>query len=101
VLAVAGLVAGEAGRFDPGALTWASAGAFAYLVVPGSLVAYGAFVRLLARVPVTTVSTYAYVNPVVAVAAGALLLGEVVTPTVLAGAVVVLGSVAVLVSARA
>jgi drug/metabolite transporter (DMT)-like permease len=101
VLAVAGLVAGEAGRFDPGALTWASAGAFAYLVVPGSLVAYGAFVWLLARVPVTTVSTYAYVNPVVAVAAGALLLGEVVTPTVLAGAVVVLGSVAVLVSARA
>jgi hypothetical protein len=63
----------------------------AYLVIPGSLVAYGAFVWLLANVPVTTVSTYAYVSPVVAVA---------VTLTIAAGAVVVLASVAVLVSPR-
>jgi len=77
-----------------------SLAAFAYLVGPGSLVAYAAFVWLLANVPISTVSTYAYVNPVVAVVVGWALLSEKITPAIAAGAVAVLASVAVIVRDR-
>ena len=97
-LAVAGLAAGEkidSGRFSGDALL-----AFAYLVGPGSLVAYAAFVWLLANVPISTVSTYAYVNPVVAVFVGWALLDEEITPAIAAGALAVLASVALIVRDR-
>ncbi len=60
-----------ASHWTPGAV-----GAVAYLVTFGSLVGYTAFVWLLEHVPVAKVATYAYVNPVVAVILGAILLGE-------------------------
>lgn len=50
--------------------------ALAYLVIPGSIVAFTAYGYALERLPLTTVSTYAYVNPVVAVLAGAVFLAE-------------------------
>ena len=93
-LAIAGLALGEAGDVRPGAFSADSLWAFAYLVVPGSLVAYTAFVWLLRNAPIRLVATYAYVNPVVAVAIGALLLGENVTPAMAAGGALILGSVA-------
>ena len=63
-----------------------------YLVLVGSLVAFSAYVWLLAHAPISLTATYAYVNPVVAVLLGALVLGEPVTAAVVAGgAVVVLG----------
>jgi drug/metabolite transporter (DMT)-like permease len=83
-----------------GALTWASAGAFVYLLLPGSLLAYGAFVWLLDNARIATVSTYAYVNPVVAVGAGWALLGEQVTATMAAGATLILGAVVLVVRER-
>ena len=66
--------------------------ALAYLVGFGSLLAYSAYVYLLANAPISLVGTYAYVNPVVAVFLGWLILSEPVTSAiVLGGAIVVLG----------
>ena len=64
-----------------------------YLGVFGSLVGFTAFAYCLNELPATTVGTYAYVNPVVAVALGALLLGEPLSPGLLTGGVLILLSV--------
>jgi drug/metabolite transporter (DMT)-like permease len=98
MLAVAGLAAGE--KIDPGRFSGDALLAFAKHVGPGSLVAYAAFVWLLANVPISTVSTYAYVNPVVAVFVGWALLDEEITPAIAAGALAVLASVALIVRDR-
>jgi drug/metabolite transporter (DMT)-like permease len=100
VLVIAGMSAGELDDLRPDAFSSDSLLAFAYLVVPGSLVAYSAFVWLLRNAPIGTVATYAYVNPVVAVAVGALLLGERVGATMAAGGALILGSVALVVAQR-
>lgn len=66
--------------------------AMAYLVLAGSALAYTAYLYALAHLPVSTVSLYAYVNPLIAVALGALLLGEPLsTRIVLASALVLVG----------
>jgi drug/metabolite transporter (DMT)-like permease len=93
-MALVGLVAGEAGEVDVGAFSAESVLAFAYLVVMGSLVAFFAYTWLLANAPVSQVATYAYVNPVVAIALGALFVGEEVTPLVAVAAIVIVASVA-------
>jgi len=67
---------------------------FAYLVTFGSLVGFTAYVWLLDNAPIGTVATYAYVNPVVAIALGALVLHESLTWTIGAGAALVLACVA-------
>ena len=67
--------------------------ALLYLIVFGSLVAFTAFVWLLAHMPATRVASHAYVNPIVAVALGYFAAGEVVTMRMLAGTVLVLTSV--------
>src|SRR3954467_8272715 len=111
---IAGLLAGEAAAPPPGAF---SAGAtrglrrgafpaesiiaFAYLVVFGSLLAFTAYAWLLANAPISQVATYAYVNPVVAIALGAPVAGEDITPAAAAGAAVILSSVAVTVRQEA
>ncbi|MFF9866761.1 EamA family transporter [Streptomyces sp. NPDC013953] len=87
-----GLVRGEQRGLDPGAFSARSWTAFAYLVLFGSLIAFTAYAWLLQSAPLSLVATYAYVNPVVAVALGALLLHEALTwPIALGGAVVVAG----------
>jgi drug/metabolite transporter (DMT)-like permease len=99
---LAGLAAatGELRRFDPAQVSGRSWLALAYLIVPGSLLAMTCYVIALRRLPTAAVSTYAYVNPVVAVGLGALLLGEHFTPVTLTGGGVVLVSVALLLSRR-
>jgi drug/metabolite transporter (DMT)-like permease len=67
--------------------------ALLYLIVCGSLLAFTAFVWLLARMPATRVASHAYVNPVVAVALGYFVAGEVITSRTLVGAALVLTSV--------
>jgi drug/metabolite transporter (DMT)-like permease len=67
--------------------------ALLYLVVCGSLIGFTAFVWLLARMPATRVASHAYVNPVVAVALGYFVAGEVVTTRTLIGTALVLASV--------
>jgi drug/metabolite transporter (DMT)-like permease len=64
-----------------------------YLIVFGSLLAFTAFVWLLAHMPATRVSSHAYVNPIVAVALGYFAAGEVITWRIIAGSVLVLVSV--------
>jgi drug/metabolite transporter (DMT)-like permease len=68
-------------------------GAVAYLVAFGSLVGFTAFAYCLHELPATTVGTYAYVNPVVAVFLGWLILGESLTPGLLAGGALIVLSV--------
>jgi drug/metabolite transporter (DMT)-like permease len=97
-LVLTGLAAatGELARIDPARVSTASLLGLLYLIGPGSLLALTCYVIALRRLPTSVVSTYAYVNPVVAVSLGALFLGERPTlATLLGGAVVVL-SVAML-----
>jgi drug/metabolite transporter (DMT)-like permease len=68
-------------------------GALAYLAVFGSLVGFTAFAYCLDTLPATTVGTYAYANPVVAVALGALVLGEPLSPGLLVGGVLIVAAV--------
>jgi len=92
LLGVAAAVTGEGS--DVHVPSAAAIAAIAYLVVFGSLVAYTAYGWLLAHVPTKVVATHGYVNPVVAVALGCLLLGEPLTATTFAaGALVVLSVV--------
>lgn len=69
------------------------AAAVGYLIIFGSLVGFGAYVWLLDNVPAPKVATYAYVNPVVAVLIGWLLLGEKVNRFMLLGMVAIVGAV--------
>jgi drug/metabolite transporter (DMT)-like permease len=88
LLGVAGGFAGEASQLQ--VPSWESLGAFAYLLVVGSLVTYTAYGWLLQKASATLVTTYAYVNPIVAVLLGALVLGERLTPAMaLAGGAIV------------
>jgi drug/metabolite transporter (DMT)-like permease len=100
-LTVVGLAHGDGDRLDVSAVPAAGWWALAYLVVVGSLIAYTAYFWLLSHAPLQLVSTYAYVNPVVAVILGWLLLGEQVTvPVVAGGALAVAGVVIVISSER-
>jgi drug/metabolite transporter (DMT)-like permease len=75
----------------------ASIAAWVYLVTFGSIVGYSAYVWLLANAPLATVSTYAYVNPVVAIGLGVLFRGEQLTWRLVLGAAIVVASVAAVV----
>ncbi|MFD2766329.1 EamA family transporter [Micromonospora eburnea] len=97
-LAVVAAVRGEFADFSPADVTARSWAALAYLMVAGSLVAFTAYVWLLHHAPISLVATYAYVNPAVAVALGALLAAEPVTHQVLLGGAVIVAGVAVVVS---
>jgi drug/metabolite transporter (DMT)-like permease len=94
-IVVVGLAAGEAG--DVGTFSLRSVAALAYLVVFGSWVAYTAYAWLLQNAPISRVATYAYVNPVVAIVLGWLVLDEIVTGTTVIGAAVIVASVALVV----
>jgi drug/metabolite transporter (DMT)-like permease len=100
-LAVTGSAMGEVGRVHPAAISMGSVAAFGFLVVFGSIVAFTAYGWLLrSGAPSVVVSTYAYVNPAVAVLLGWLLAGEAVGGRELAAGAVILASVGMLVLAR-
>ena len=98
VLLVVGLVAGEAGELGAGSFQAGPVAAWVYLAVAGSVVGFSAYVWLLGNAPISQVVTHQYVNPLVAVALGALILDERPGGATLAGAVLIVG--AVLVTAR-
>lgn len=100
VLLAVGIGVGEIGEFDPARVTTASLLGLAFLVVFGSLVAFTAYVWLLNHVAVTTVATYAYVNPVVAVALGFAFRGETLSLRPLLAATLIIGAVIAMVSGR-
>jgi drug/metabolite transporter (DMT)-like permease len=99
-LGVAGLVAGEAGGIHADSFSTKPVVAFVYLVLAGSLIAFSAYAWLLKNVRISVVSTYAFVNPVVAVALGTLFLSEPIgRTTIVAGAAIVM-AVVLIVTAR-
>ncbi len=100
LLAIAATVSGEVGHVDLGAYSGSSLLAIGYLIVFGSLVAFSSYTWLLKSAPISTVATYAYVNPIVAVALGALLLGETLAPRTLVAALLIIGAVVAMVSGR-
>jgi len=95
-----GLVALALGDFSRVVWTARGIGAIAYLVVCGSWIGYTAYVWLLEHVPTSKVSTYAYVNPVVAVFLGWLVMHEKVDRFILAGSAIVVLSVVLVTSAK-
>jgi drug/metabolite transporter (DMT)-like permease len=100
-LILAGTLMGEIGQTDIGAFSTRSIVAVAYLVVFGSIVAFTAYTWLLAHVSVATVATHAYVNPIVAVALGALFVSEPITPRTGIAAAIIIAAVVAMVSGRA
>jgi drug/metabolite transporter (DMT)-like permease len=98
LLLVLGLLIGEGHELHLGQVSRASWLGFGYLVVFGSLVAFTAYSWLMKNAPAARVATYAYVNPVVAVLLGWVMLGEALTGQMLIGAVVIVGSVVLITS---
>jgi drug/metabolite transporter (DMT)-like permease len=96
VLLAVGAGSGEFSRIDWSSVPATSWIALAYLIGPGSILAFSAYGYALSHLPVTTVSTYAYVNPVVAVLAGIVLLGERFTWREGLGAGLVVASVVII-----
>jgi len=98
LFAAASVLTGELGRLHP--FSTSSIVALAYLIVFGSLIGFSAYVWLLRAAPLSLVSTYAYVNPVVAVILGTIFLSERISPrTVIAGGIII-AAVALIVVAR-
>src|SRR5207247_448851 len=94
ILALSGLAMGEAASFDAARVSARSLSSFVYLTLIGSLVGFSAYAWLLKATTPARVSTYAYVNPVIAVFLGWALGGETLTGRMMAAAgVIVLGVV--------
>jgi drug/metabolite transporter (DMT)-like permease len=100
LLTIVGLVRGELSGFSLGAVSAESLWSWVYLLTVGSLAGFTAYIWALGHAPTSLVSTYAYVNPIVAVFLGWLILDETLTArTFIAGAVIV-AAVALIVTAR-
>jgi drug/metabolite transporter (DMT)-like permease len=95
-LFILGTISGEWSQLDPSAISTRSILGLIYLIVFGSWVGFASYTWLLRVAPTMLVSTYAYVNPLVAIFLGSLLAGEELTPRVLIAAVIILGSVAMI-----
>ena len=93
---VVSVVAGEPRQFSVAAVTVPSIVGFLYLVTFGSLVGFTAYIYLLGATTPAKASTYAYVNPVVAVVLGWAVAGEPLTPRMLVAAAIILGAVALI-----
>ncbi len=100
LMLLAGLLSGEAQEFHPDRITALSLGAFVYLVLVGAIVGYTAYIWLLRHCDPSKVATYAYVNPVVAVLLGSLFAGETLTARTMMAAAVIVGSVALVITAQ-
>jgi len=92
-LFILGTVTGEWSQMELTSFSTRSLLGFAYLVVFGSWVGFASYVWLLRVAPTMLVSTYAYVNPLVAIFLGSLLAGEALTPRVMLAVMFILGSV--------
>jgi drug/metabolite transporter (DMT)-like permease len=100
VVVAAGLIGGEVGDVHFAEFSDRSIFGLVYLITFGSLLAFTSYAWLLQNAPISKVSTYAYVNPVVAIALGWLILDEGITATTLLGAGIIVASVALVVRAE-
>lgn len=96
-----GLAAGEGHWLDTHTITWQSAVAWGYLAIVGSMVAYPVFQWLLTVADATAVASYTYVNPIVAVALGVILIGEVITVRMMIATAVLIPAVVLVVTGAA
>ncbi len=97
LLLLAGTAAGEWSRLDVGAISARSWFALAYLIVFGALIAFTAYIWLLKNTTLARASTYAYVNPIVAVLLGWLLVSEPMNSRVIAAAAVIVAGAVIVV----
>src|SRR5512133_60988 len=97
VLAAVGLATTSSSDLDPSTWSERSILGLVYLILIGSVVGYTAYAWLLGNAPLGLVQTYAYVNPVVAIALGVIVLDEVVTLRIVLGALLILAAVAIVV----
>jgi drug/metabolite transporter (DMT)-like permease len=100
LLLIAGVATGELSRFHPSSISKLSLGSFVYLVIIGAVVGYTAYIWLLRHCDPAKVATYAYVNPIVAVLLGTFFAGETVTVRMLVAAALIIGSVALIITAQ-
>ncbi len=96
LLALVGFLAGESARLNLNNVSSNSAFAFIYLILFGSIVGFSAYTWLLRVVSPARVSTYAYVNPVIAVSLGWAMAGEALTLRTLISAAIIIASVALI-----
>lgn len=101
LLSIAAAAAGQARGFQPGEVSAGAWAALAYLIVAGSIIGFSAYTWLIHHHSPTTVGTYAYVNPAVAVVLGYFLGGEALTLRALLGNVLIIVSVIVITTRRA
>jgi drug/metabolite transporter (DMT)-like permease len=100
LLLIAGVVTGELPQFHPTSISILSLFSFIYLVFIGAVVGYTAYIWLLRHCDPANVATYAYVNPIVAVSLGTFFAGETVTMRTLIAAALIIGSVALIITAQ-
>ncbi len=96
---IAGILLGEVGALHLGAITARSWAALGYLIVFGSMVGFTAYIYILKKSTATRVATYAFVNPVVALFLGWLLIGEPITLRTVIAAAVILTAVLLVITA--
>lgn len=99
-LLLLGSLTGEWGSLHLAAIQPASLLGLAYLILFGSLMGYAAYTWVLRNAPTPLVSTYAYVNPLIAILVGNLIANEPLTPRILLAAAVIIGAVALINLAR-
>jgi len=95
-LTLFGLLVGEWSSFHWASVTWVSVTAWWYLVIAGSLIAFTTFVWLMKHASPTLISTYAYVNPVVAVLLGWAILDEKLDGRTMISAIIIISGVAMM-----
>lgn len=100
LLVMLAFITGEHKQFDLANVSARSLAGFAYLTSIGSLVGFTAYIWLLTVQPASRVSTYAYVNPVVAVFLGWAIAGEQITVRTAIAAAIIIGAVALITTAR-
>jgi drug/metabolite transporter (DMT)-like permease len=100
LLLLAGAATGELRRLHPGSISILSLASFAYLVIIGAVVGYTAYIWLLRHCDPAKVATYAYVNPIVAVLLGTAFAGETLNMRTIIAASLIIGSVAVVITAQ-
>jgi len=100
LLLFAGFILREDRGFSINQVTWLSIGGFVYLVLIGAIVGYTSYFYLLRHCDPAKVATYAYVNPIVAMVLGTFFAGEHLTSRTIVAAVLIIGSVAIVITAQ-
>jgi drug/metabolite transporter (DMT)-like permease len=93
ILMLFGTLTGQWSHFNLAAISARSLAGLAYLIIFGAIIGFGAYTWLLRVAPTSLVSTYAYVNPIIAILMGNLLAAEPLTPRVLIAAATIIGGV--------